>query len=333
MHISRPLIALMLTAAATLSLTACGGGGDTAGTPSATLPATGVTPAPTPVVATPTITPLPDATPTPAPATPVSTPVAATPTPSPTPTPTPAPVTAWRPAVTDTWQWQLTGTLNTSYDVKIYDVDLYDTPASTILALQNSGKKVVCYFSAGSSENWRTDFGSFAASDMGNALDGWAGERWLDTRSGNVRTIMTKRLDLAKSKGCDGVEPDNVDGYINKPGFALTATTQLDYNRFLASAAHARGLAIALKNNVDQLADLVGDFDMAVNEQCHQYKECGGYAAFISAGKPVFNAEYAKVYQSAGTERDTLCADARQLGLRTLVLPLKLDDAARFSCD
>ena len=49
--------------------------------------------------------------------------------------------------------------------------------------------------------------------------------------------------------------------------------------------------------------------------------------------KPVFNAEYAKVYQSAGTERDTLCADARQLGLRTLVLPLKLDDAARFSCD
>jgi hypothetical protein len=241
--------------------------------------------------------------------------------------------TAWRPAVTDTWQWQLTGTLNTSYDVKIYDVDLYDTSASTISALQNSGKKVVCYFSAGSSENWRTDFGSFAASDMGNALDGWEGERWLDTRSSNVRTIMTKRLDLAKSKGCDGVEPDNVDGYTNNPGFALTATSQLDYNRFLASAAHARGLVIALKNNVDQLADLVSDFDMAVNEQCHQYKECGGYAAFISAGKPVFNAEYAKAYQSAGSERDTLCADAKKLGLRTLVLPLKLDDTARFSCD
>jgi hypothetical protein len=288
------------------------------------MPVTKVEPTPAPVASTPT-TPTTPATPTPE----------VTPSPSPvTPVPAPAPAaTAWRPAVTDTWQWQLTGTLNTLYDVKIYDVDLYDTSASTISALQNSGKKVVCYFSAGSSENWRTDFGSFAASDMGNALDGWEGERWLDTRSSNVRTIMTKRLDLAKSKGCDGVEPDNVDGYTNNPGFALTATTQLDYNRFLASAAHARGLVIALKNNVDQLADLVSDFDMAVNEQCHQYKECGGYAAFISAGKPVFNAEYAKAYQSAGSERDTLCADAKKLGLRTLVLPLKLDDTARFSCD
>jgi hypothetical protein len=318
---------MLLSAATTLSLSACGGGGGSAETPSAIMPVTEVAPTPTPVASMPATATTPITPTTPAPEV----------TPSPTPiTPVPAPppaATAWRPAVTDTWQWQLTGTLNTSYAVKIYDVDLYDTSASTILALQNSGKKVLCYFSAGSSENWRTDFGSFAASDMGNALDGWEGERWLDTRSSNVRAIMTNRLDLAKSKGCDGVEPDNVDGYTNSPGFALTAATQLDYNRFLASAAHARGLAIALKNNVDQLADLVGDFDMAVNEQCHQYKECGGYAAFISAGKPVFNAEYAKAYQSAGSERDTLCADAKKLGLRTLVLPLKLDDTARFSCD
>jgi hypothetical protein len=320
MHISRPIIGVMLLSAAlTSSLTACGGGGGSAETPSATTPVTEVAPTPTPVASTPAAA-TPATTPAPTPVTPV-------------PTPTPAVPAAWRPAVTDTWQWQLTGNLNTAYDVKVYDVDLYDTSANTILALQNSGKKVLCYFSAGSSENWRADFSSFAASDMGNALEGWDGERWLDTRSSNVRTIMTKRLDMAKSKGCDGVEPDNVDGYTNSPGFALTAASQLDYNRFLASAAHARGLVIALKNNVDQLTDLVGDFDLAVNEQCHQYKECGGYATFISAGKPVFNAEYAKAYQSAGTERDTLCADAKKLGLRTLVLPLRLDGSTRFSCD
>lgn len=223
--------------------------------------------------------------------------------------------------------------MNTAYDVKVYDIDLYDTPATTILALQNSGKKVVCYFSAGSSENWRSDFTSFAAADMGNALDGWAGERWLDTRSANVRTIMKTRLDLAKSKGCDGVEPDNVDGYSNSTGFVLNAATQRDYNRFLATEAHARGLAIALKNDVDQLSDLVADFDMAVNEQCNQYSECGGYAAFVKAGKPVFNAEYASKYQSAGSARDSLCANAKTLGIRTLVLPLALNGSARFSCD
>ncbi len=129
----------------------------------------------------------------------------------------------WTPSVNDTWQWQLSGTLNTNYMVSVYDIDLFDTSASTISMLKSQGKRVVCYFSAGSSENWRPDFSKFLSSDMGKNLDGWAGERWLDTRSANVRAIMAARMDLAKSKGCDGVEPDNVDGYTNGPGFPLTA--------------------------------------------------------------------------------------------------------------
>ena len=123
---------------------------------------------------------------------------------------------------------------------------------------------------------------------MGAALDGWAGERWLDTRSGNVRTIMQARLDTARARGCDGVEPDNMDAYINRPGLPLTAATQLDYNRFLATEAHARDLAIGLKNDVGQLAQLAPHFDFAVNEQCFEYDECGGYTAFTSQGKRAF---------------------------------------------
>lgn len=64
----------------------------------------------------------------------------------------------WVPSADDTWQWQLTGPLNTSYDVSVYDIDLFDTEASQIAALQAQGRSVVCYFSAGSSENWRADF-------------------------------------------------------------------------------------------------------------------------------------------------------------------------------
>ncbi|WP_426112916.1 endo alpha-1,4 polygalactosaminidase [Massilia sp. PWRC2] len=235
--------------------------------------------------------------------------------------------------MSDTWQWELTGTINTSYSASVYDIDLFDASASTIAELQKAGRKVICYFSAGSSENWRPDFSALQAADMGNLLDGWEGERWLDTRSASVRALMRQRLDMASSKGCDGVEPDNVDGYNNSSGFALSATSQLDFNRFLASQAHARGLLIALKNDVGQLTELAGDFDFAVNEQCHQYDECGGYAVFVSAGKPVFNAEYAAIYRSAGSARDALCADAKKLGLRTLVLSVKLDDSYRYSCD
>lgn len=239
----------------------------------------------------------------------------------------------YSPAVTTTWQIQLQGSVNTGYNVALYDIDLFDSPATLIDDLHLAGRRVICYFSAGSYEDWRPDQGSFLPADRGNDLAGWPGEQWLDIRSANVRTIMLARLDLAVQKGCDGVDPDNVDGYGNNTGFPLTATDQLDYNRFLADAAHGRGLAVGLKNDLDQVGQLVGSFDFAVNESCHQYGECGLLAPFPAAGKPVFNIEYGSSYVSDATARAALCADAAGRDFRTLILPLALDDSFRFSCD
>ena len=75
------------------------------------------------------------------------------------------------------------------------------------------------------------------------------------------------------------------------------------------------------------------DFDFAVNEQCHQYQECGRYRDFIAAGKPVFNAEYASRWVTSPLRRAELCAASATQGMRTLVLPLALDDSFRYSCD
>lgn len=239
----------------------------------------------------------------------------------------------WKPGVDETWQWQLRGTVNTHYNVAVYDIDLFDAPQATIDQLKAAGRHVLCYFSAGSSEDWRPDFSRFQDGDMGEALNGWPGENWLDTRSTNVRAIMLSRLDLARSKGCDGVEPDNVDGYTNSPGFPLTAATQLDYNRFLARAAHSRGLAVGLKNDVDQLEALEPVFDFAINEQCNENKECGGYSVFTTKNKPVFNAEYASKYRkNKNGARDKLCLAMKAAKIRTLVLLLQLDDSYRYSC-
>jgi hypothetical protein len=239
----------------------------------------------------------------------------------------------WVPQVSDTWQWQLSGKIDIGYDVKVYDIDLFDAPDAVLDTLHGQGRYVVCYFSAGSAENWRPDYPQFRKADLGKALDGWPGERWVDTRSANVRRIMRARLDRAQARGCDGVEPDNVDAYTNKSGFPLTSATQLDYNRMLAAQAHARGLRVALKNDVDQLARLAPQFDFAINEQCHQYNECSGYGVFTDAGKPVFNAEYKKLWRDDEEARAQMCANSRAANLRTLVLPLKLNDAFRYSCD
>ena len=239
----------------------------------------------------------------------------------------------WQPRVSDTWQWQLSGTVNTSYDVDVYDIDLFDNTAVLIQQLHDDGRHVICYFSAGSYEQWRVDEGDFDPSVLGETLGGWPGERWLDIRSANVRQIMEARLDLAVQKGCDCIEPDNIDGYTNNTGFALTADDQLDYNRFLAREAHSRNLAIALKNDVDQVRELVADYDLALNEQCHEYDECETLLPFIQAAKPVFNAEYADAYVDNPTTRQALCDDTLDLDFRTLVLPLDLDDSFRYSCD
>ena len=238
----------------------------------------------------------------------------------------------YKPAPLTSWQWQLSGAINTRYNVELYDIDLFDSSTALIHQLQSDNKKIICYFSAGSYENWRSDNNNFTDSDLGKPLDGWAGERWLDIRNKNVRNIMKARLDLAKQKGCDGVEPDNMDAYDNDSGFLskpLTADDQLDYNRFIAREAHNRGLSIGLKNDLAQINELVDDFDFAVNEQCFEFNECDALTPFIKQGKAVLNAEYKQSYINNSAP---ICNQSVNLQISTLLLPLKLDDSFRHSC-
>ena len=220
-----------------------------------------------------------------------------TPVPTNTPGPTPTPGNWWVPPQRTTWQWQLTGLpVDQSYDVDMYDIDIFDNDASVVASLHAQGRKVIGYFSAGSWEDWRPDADQFPPEVLGND-NGWPGEKWLDIRRLDVLgPIMEARMDLAAQKGFDGVEPDNVDGYSNKTGFPLTYQDQLNYNIFLANAAHERGLSVALKNDIEQIVDLEPYFDWALNEQCFQYRECdwpnGGLLNFINAGKAVMNVEY-----------------------------------------
>jgi len=243
----------------------------------------------------------------------------------------------YRPVVGTTWQWQLqpdgAGQINTAYDVEAYDLDLFDVPDSVIEDLHTRGRRLVCYFSAGTYESFRSDAGEFKASDLGKPLEDFPNERWLDIRTASVQRIVLARLDRAAARGCDGVEPDNVDGYANDSGFALTAADQLAFNRLVANEAHRRGLSVGLKNDLDQAAELVEYFDFAVNEQCHEFDECERLRPFIEAGKPVFNAEYADRFVNNAGTRAAMCAESLGQNLRTLVLPVDLDDSFRFSCD
>ncbi len=238
----------------------------------------------------------------------------------------------YKPLVSTSWQWQISGVVNPDYQVDLYDIDLFDSSAELINTLKTSGKRVICYFSAGTYENFREDKDQFDAEVRGNVLDDWPDEQWVDIRSHNVAEIMRERLNMAVQKGCDGVEPDNMTAYSNDTGFDLTARDQLAFNKFIANEAHKRGLSVGLKNDLEQIPELVDYYDFGVNEQCHQYDECETLEPFIQAGKPVLNAEYLQQYVDDVDERQTLCDMANNAQLSTLILPLDLDDSFRFSC-
>lgn len=231
----------------------------------------------------------------------------------------------WVPTPGSSWQLQLTGPIDTSVDADIFDIDGFDVPASVVDELHARGRKVVCYFSAGTFEDWRPDAASFPAEVLGSPLAEWPGERWLDIRRTDVlEPIMAARMDMCRAKGFDAVDPDNVDGYTNASGFPLTAEDQLRFNTMIARMAHERGLSVGLKNDLDQVTQLVGEYDFAVNEECEQYDECSMLDPFVDAGKAVLHVEY-------DMDRSELCPSGPRTGFSTILKDLDLD-ARREIC-
>jgi hypothetical protein len=206
----------------------------------------------------------------------------------------------------------------------MYDIDLFDNNASVVAQLHSMGRKVVCYVDVGTWENWRPDASQFPNVVKGGS-NGWPGELWLDIRRLDILgPLMTARLQMCKNKGFDGVEPDNVDGYTNSTGLPLTYADQIAYNTYIAQAAHKLGLAVALKNDLDQAQDLLPHFDFALNEQCFEFSECAKLVPFTAAGKAVFEVEY-----NLGTS--SFCTEANALDFNSLKKNLALD-AFRVAC-
>ncbi len=80
----------------------------------------------------------------------------------------------WQPAVDISWQWQLTGEIDLSFEVDMYDLDLFETDPAVLQKLKDDGHFLVCYISAGSWEDWRPDAGRVPSRDPGEKLPGLA---------------------------------------------------------------------------------------------------------------------------------------------------------------
>ena len=234
--------------------------------------------------------------------------------------------TPWRPAISTSWQVQLVGALDTSLDVSVYEVDLFDTAQADIDALHAAGRRVICYVSTGTFEPWRSDADAFPTAAVGNVVAAYPQERWLDTRDAAVRAVMTARLDRARDKRCDGVDLSTVSSGAADTGFSLTAADALAYARFLAAEAHGRGLSAGLGGAEDIAAELVPSFEWALTQGCLDAGTCGAFAAFVAAQKVVFAVEFGTAADAA-----TICPRVRQQGFNPLIKNRSFD-AFRVAC-
>ncbi|OAG11570.1 family 114 glycoside hydrolase, partial [Paraphaeosphaeria sporulosa] len=154
----------------------------------------------------------------------------------------------------------------------------------------------ICYFSAATAETWRSDYKDFDKKDLGLELPDWPGERYLDIRRDNVLKVIKKRIDLAAEKGCDAIEPDNVDVYSNDNGFTppILPSDTISYLSKISAYARSKGMSVGIKNCIEILGDIFDDVDFAISEECVQYLNCTVYSNFTTAprpntiGKPVF---------------------------------------------
>jgi len=205
-------------------------------------------------------------------------------------------VNFWTPSPLTRFQIQFSGDIDLTVMAEVYDLDAFDSQKETVEQLQRQGSKVICYIDAGTVEDWRSDYANYPKTVIGKVDAGWPGENWLDIRALDVLLpILEARVEFCASKGFDGVEFDNLDGYQNDTGFDLTAADQLAFNRALADLAHEHGLAAGLKNDPEQIAELAPWFEFVILESCFEQGWCELAAPFIQADKAVFDIEYTPI--------------------------------------
>jgi hypothetical protein len=207
----------------------------------------------------------------------------------------------WIPPKDAVWQLQWTnvpisGDVLTAIDlaiVPLYATDQRYQPKDQIIELHKKKIRVICSLPAGVVNIISDpDKSGFTQRMWGKGASYWQDQRWLDVRNTGVRKLVEARIAYAISIGCDAIEVQWVDAYIQDTGLPITYGDQLAFNRWLATTAHQHGIAIGLRNDYDQIADLEDWFDFSVADNCMGTAECELVSPFVDSGKPVFNVEY-----------------------------------------
>lgn len=220
----------------------------------------------------------------------------------------------WVPAEDARWLARLDGAVDIEKSADFFYLDPEQQPPEDLTALHAQSRRYLCYLSAGTVESFRDDAELFPARAVGNVVQSFPNERWLDVRDAEVRALMSERITALAAAGCDGITPASLTGYEADSGFDLTLQDALDYARFVAEAAHAADMSVGLTGPSALTLGLWQDFDFGLAIGCVSSSMCREYAALTAAKKPVLHVELGD--ESSAPD---LCNSAQALGFQAII--------------
>ena len=272
----------------------------------------------------------------------------------------PGQLTSWAYVIGEAYPLQIPVPVGSSTaDVQVVDADLGDAdgltssctspsvapcPApdasieSSVAAIHAYGGKALCYMEVGSAENYRSDYSEFSSSIIGDTMQGYSDEQYIDINDLNspagptgltLGQIMINRINLCREEGFDGIETDIDDSYTDSTGFSISLSDEETYMSWIADEAHSLGLAWFLKNGINNdsfVSDMQPLAQGTVNEQCWEYSECSALQPFVQAGKPILNVEYNGVAES------TLCPEANAFPMASISANVNLTGSLDYGC-
>jgi len=183
----------------------------------------------------------------------------------------------------------------------IVEVDL--THVESVKQFHKLGKKVICYFSGGTAEDFRDDYREYFKHEglVRDVYDEWSQERFVDYRKDSLKPILTARIKRAKEIGCDGIDVDNIDLYqikkVKNWNNPITKNDAIRFSNWFTSTIHNYGMSVGLKNCYDMVNDVKNIFDFGISEDCANKGECQYYTNFLKSQKPVFAINYSTNYK------------------------------------
>lgn len=225
-----------------------------------------------------------------------------------------------------TWQAQLSGNLDLALNVQLFYLDPFVVPVADLQALRDLGRHYVCYLSAGSFEPWRDDAPAFPGEALGNALENYPREQWLDIRDPRIRELMAERIRTLAAFGCAGVSPAALDLLQADTGFDIMRADVLDYAEWLAARIHAAGMSAGLSTPEELVSDLEPVFDWGLAIDCLSSDDCSDYVPLRAKAKAVLLVEFGD-----SSTLTAVCPAASGLGFDALIKRRSFD-GFRVAC-